>query len=881
MNCKISFIIIFLFAVLYGGGLCIAQKHQIDSLDYQNWKLLSSPKISQNGDWIAYRYSYLRPDEQSNNPDFVWIFNTKNHKSIQIIGSQLKFTNNGDWIRYEKTMEDYSSKTVLRNLKTGKEIEWNKPYYFNDDEHSSLLFYSYKPTNEYLGNKLIVYNYITRDSVCYNHILQHQFINNNKELVAIQVVDDKVVLKYFNNNHKETDLFSSDADLLGNFVMNKGQKAGTFLLKEKDESGKLKNRFLYDFTLTGEVKQRIDFDKVPDPLDGFKMEQSCYLTYDMNIIYPYVNSTVRSAYKPPVTNSDDSGVDIWKWNEGAMDRRMAKVRGQQSQTFRPDFAYKIHENQFIQLTENAEERVIKSESVDAEFLFVEDHSKYKVETDWTFEEARDLYVLDLKDGKKYLFEDSIYVSPSWSKTGKVALIWNPGDKCWERIQYKDGKVTRTNLSKYIPYHVFNETYDLPLSVPAYGIAAWVNNDENVVFYDRYDMWMVDVNHPENPVCITHKYGRKHQVQLRFAFSSMNYAFESVKDFAYLKGLNEKTKAKGVFTYSNQKVAKLYQGDFGVTLKSVSENGTGLLFTKESYQNPPELFYGDAGFKQLAQVSDLNPQADQMALGTNRMIRWKDEEGLNHEGVLYLPENYDASKAYPVIVTFYEVSSDERFTFKYPSYAESSINIPTYVSKGYIVFQPDIQYKIGSPLNSAYNAVVSGTKYITEQGIADSKRIAIHGHSFGGTQTASIITKTNLYACAVVASGVTNLTSNYSGLRVNGIANMFMYESGQMRMGKSMFEDTQAYLEASSLLHVDQIQTPVMIFHCDGDKAVPFSEGRALFFGLRRLGKPSWLINYKGEAHELHKLSSQKDWTYRLQSFLDYYLKDSAQPEWMK
>ena len=63
--------------------------------------------------------------------------------------------------------------------------------------------------------------------------------------------------------------------------------------------------------------------------------------------------------------------------------------------------------------------------------------------------------------------------------------------------------------------------------------------------------------------------------------------------------------------------------------------------------------------------------------------------------------------------------------------------------------------------------------------------------------------------------------------------------------------------------------------------MPYSEGLNLFLAMRRLHKPAWLLNYKGDRHFLYNKAAEIDWTIRLQQFFDYYLKDTPMPRWMK
>ena len=70
-------------------------------------------------------------------------------------------------------------------------------------------------------------------------------------------------------------------------------------------------------------------------------------------------------------------------------------------------------------------------------------------------------------------------------------------------------------------------------------------------------------------------------------------------------------------------------------------------------------------------------------------------------------------------------------------------------------------------------------------------------------------------------------------------------------------------------------------HNDNDEAVAYEQGRALYLAMRRLQKPAWLLNYKGDRHFIGNQSAQKDWTIRMMQFFDYYLKNTDEPRWMK
>ncbi|MDD4657109.1 MAG: prolyl oligopeptidase family serine peptidase, partial [Bacteroidales bacterium] len=85
---------------------------------------------------------------------------------------------------------------------------------------------------------------------------------------------------------------------------------------------------------------------------------------------------------------------------------------------------------------------------------------------------------------------------------------------------------------------------------------------------------------------------------------------------------------------------------------------------------------------------------------------------------------------------------------------------------------------------------------------------------------------------------------------------------------------------SPLFYLDQVTTPLLSRHSDGDEAVPYSQGLELFIALKRLGKEVWMFNYKGDGHNIKKRAISLDWTKRMDEYFDYYLMGAPKPKWM-
>jgi dipeptidyl aminopeptidase/acylaminoacyl peptidase len=321
--------------------------------------------------------------------------------------------------------------------------------------------------------------------------------------------------------------------------------------------------------------------------------------------------------------------------------------------------------------------------------------------------------------------------------------------------------------------------------------------------------------------------------------------------------------------------------FSTPLKA--DEADRLLFTQETFVAFGDLWTSDLRFQGRRRVSDANPQQAQYRWGTAELVSWLSADGIPLQGVLMKPEDFDPTRQYPIVVYFYERWSDGLHTHYAMVPHRSRIAFPMYTSDDYLVFIPDIVYREGYPGEGALNAVNPGIFKLVEAGFVDRDRIALQGHSWGGYQIAFMVTRSErLYRAAAAGAPVANMTSAYGALRrETGIVRQFQYERTQSRLGGSLWDMPLRYLENSPLFWVDKIETPLLIMHNDSDGHVPWEQGIELFTALRRLGKPAWMVNYRGEPHWPTTFPNRVDWNIRMKQFFDYYLKDAPAPAWME
>ena len=243
----------------------------------------------------------------------------------------------------------------------------------------------------------------------------------------------------------------------------------------------------------------------------------------------------------------------------------------------------------------------------------------------------------------------------------------------------------------------------------------------------------------------------------------------------------------------------------------------------NFSTSPNVYYTrDLNKKSRQRVTDSNPQMGDYKWGTAQLFRWYAYDGSPSEGVLYLPEDFTPEKEYPMIAYFYETYTEDLYRHYDMEPSWSWINFPFYVSRDYVIFVPDIHYTAGVPGECAWNYVCSGVEEVCRQFPNISKdRIGIDGQSWGGYQTAYLVTRTNMFACAGSGAPVSNMTSAFGGIRwESGSSRQAQYEVGQSRIGRNLWEAPALYLANSPVFYADRVNTPLLIMHNDADGAVP-------------------------------------------------------------
>ena len=569
-------------------------------------------------------------------------------------------------------------------------------------------------------------------------------------------------------------------------------------------------------------------------------------------------------------------VEVWTYNEPRLytvQELQVKNDVKKSYTSVIDLTTK----NMIQLGTVNYPKIVVGDEGNAAYSLVSNSLPYQLESQWKGYTASDYALVNVASGETKEILKNIAGRVRLSPTGKYVYGYNSVDSTWFTFSVATNKLIKLTSETIF----YDELNDAPRHPSSYGAAGWTTNDEAFLIYDRYDIWKFN---PENGNSTKLTNGRTSKTSYKYLKLDSEERCIPKDQKWLLSTFNEVTKNAGYVEYNskNNKAKHLLEGPYKFSKPLKAKNSNNIVFTKESFTQFPDLIYSDLSFKSEVVISNANPQQNDYNWGTAELVHWTSIDGVELTGMLIKPENFDPSKKYPMLVNFYERSSENLFKHIAPSPGRSTINYSFYASRGYVIFNPDVVYKTGYPGESAYNCVISGVTSLIEKGFIDKDNIGVQGHSWGGYQIAYLVTKTNIFKAAESGAPVANMISAYGGIRWwTGLSRQFQYEHTQSRIGGTPWEYPERYIENSPIFNIDKINTPLLIMHNDADGHVPWYQGIEFFVALRRLAKPSWLLNYNTEPHWPLKMQNRKDFNIRMAQFFDYYLKGAAKPLWME
>lgn len=305
---------------------------------------------------------------------------------------------------------------------------------------------------------------------------------------------------------------------------------------------------------------------------------------------------------------------------------------------------------------------------------------------------------------------------------------------------------------------------------------------------------------------------------------------------------------------------------------LSEDDKTVACVAEDARHPQEIWVMNEGMRGLQQVTNMHPEFNSYVFGATRLVNWTSNEGVGLKGSLLLPVGFQESKRYPLIVNVYGGSN---LSVSLNRWDSAPFNMQLFATRGYAVLLPDAPQKIGTPMQDLAKTVLPGVQKVVELGIADPDHLGLIGYSYGGYSTLALIVQSKRFRAAVDIDGLTNLMNAYAKPGIGGGA-IAMIEEGQGKIGSSLWERRDRFIENSPLFYLERVETPLLLIQGASDTTDPPIESEIAFGSLRRLGKEVTYIEYQGDhVPSLWSYVDQVDYCKRVIAWLDKFLKEPS------
>jgi dipeptidyl aminopeptidase/acylaminoacyl peptidase len=322
-------------------------------------------------------------------------------------------------------------------------------------------------------------------------------------------------------------------------------------------------------------------------------------------------------------------------------------------------------------------------------------------------------------------------------------------------------------------------------------------------------------------------------------------------------------SRGIARYDRQSKQKseLVRGKRFFNGLRLSDDGSTAVLSIADGNRVADLYVTDAALTAPRRVIDANPQLARKPIAGTELINYLDADGRSQYGVLFYPVNYQKGTRYPTVFIIYE------------SYFDDSWDVVANLlaARGFAVVKPSVSFEIGFPGEAWLKGVTAAANTVIQMGVADSARLGVQGQSYGGYATNLLITQTNRFKAAINVSGKVDIISFYTDSPRLGIRNIHAAEKSQDRIGATLWQQPQKYVEHSAIMFADRIKTPLLLMTGGLDHNVPALNTREMYYALRRLGKPVVWVNYANGGHGAPN-TTEADFTDFYQRMVDWYSK---------
>lgn len=790
-------------------------------------------QLSPDGNWLLYN----KYDEQDINFPDCFLINTNTKK-------QYSFKNNSDYYKHllkndfllgknkdVLTINNLSDTTKTKRIPNIAKFDSNNNIVFTLSKNGELNIIELNKKNHILKyNKTNVQNF---------------FLNEDKSILIFQENNPTKDLYYLNiSNYKANFLYSPNQDI-SSLMWNLNQDCILFT----------KNNYILTYinlNTSSVQKIKLQEEEIEDLKIDFYANNDLFITYE----------TTTGNLKP---NSEF--IDIWTSNNGAIfpsdfkprfeknyyaklynytTGKLSNLNANSGKIYIPIsipgyvvFQTPLKDNQFLEvppvtalyiqnINSNQTERLTSFEGTR---LFISPDDQHML---YPLEKTNNWEVFTPHSGKKLVIEkaSSDRHHPIWSKDSK--FIYFTKDNNIVKIEVSTGKIIK--LSNFTDKASINIAYNIQSSL------------KNKIFIDS-----------ERPIL---------------------YSVIINNKTAIYKIVDNLSKVISPFTLN--KITAL-------SYKTIDANLQTLIWTEQNYNQPHTLYLYKDKRKSILVNTELPEETYKWQ--KQKIITFKDSKGVNLEGALFYPKDFNPNEKYAMVTFIYdkiwEYSATNPNTFVAATYYnQDGFNRALLNENNYFVFIPDTYVNSYGPGLSAIDCVENAIQSILEEEPSiNAEKIGLIGGSFGAYKASMIASHSDRFSAIICNSGPYDLIGYFYyrlNLNFRHIPEYGRAEGGQYKMNQTFAENPQKYYDNSPLLHAHKIKTPILLSVGKKDVNVDWENTSTFYWALKRYKNTDFIALFYDKVGHAYDVTTEvsKDFTQRSLDWYDYYLKDNKKIKWI-
>ncbi len=390
----------------------------------------------------------------------------------------------------------------------------------------------------------------------------------------------------------------------------------------------------------------------------------------------------------------------------------------------------------------------------------------------------------------------------------------------------------------------------------FNVMRWSPNNEQILASSKKGYWLID------------KSGNKMEMVYELPEDKENAPTMSIQSWSpdaktwYMSYSAKDKWERGMVKYDleTKTFKDLIKDSNLYTRWLTSKDGLKFFYNYSDGDQPDDLFVQESNFKGAKQLTELNPWIKNKKLTRSELVKYRDSDGKELNGILYYPVDYEKGKKYPLVCEIYETFFNNGYSY--------SMNLVA--NAGFFGFKPSVSLEQGYPGEAWIKGITAGINKLIDEGLVDEDKLGVHGTSYGGYAASLLISQTDRFAAAINISGKVNIISFLGDSPRIGTRNYAAAEVGQDRIGESLWEAPLKYFATSAVLFADRIKTPHLLLTGDADWNVPAVNSRELYYALRRLGKEVQWVNYYNGGHGAGASSNESDFYDHWKRIIDWY-----------